>query len=88
MPAGLSVVKLTSESENEMKPTRLLIEITLKENLDERWAVWFEGLTLTTLENGGTLLCGQVSDQAALHGFLEHIRDLNLKLSAVRVEEI
>ncbi len=70
-----------------MNPTRLLIEITLKETLDEHWTAWFEGLTLTALEGGATLLSGEVSDQAVLHGFLERIRDLNLKLSAVRVEE-
>jgi|GEM_PF-1097540 hypothetical protein len=50
-----------------------------------RWADWFAGLTLTLLESGDTLLAGQVADQAALHGILNRIRDLNLTLLTVNV---
>lgn len=70
-----------------MKTTRLNVKITLAESLDERWAAWFEGLALSTTADGGTLLRGEVSDQAELHGTLERIRDLNLKLISVIVEE-
>jgi hypothetical protein len=58
-------------------------EIKLKGHLDQRWSEWFAGLKLTHLEGDETLLSGQLLDQAALHGLLERIRDLNLTLISV-----
>ena len=58
-------------------------EIRLKGHLDNRWAAWFEGLTITREDNGETLLRGLVVDQAALHGLLRKVRDLGLPLVAV-----
>ena len=48
--------------------------------LDDHWSAWFEGLTLTPLENGDTLIAGLIQDQAALYGILVKIRDLGLHL--------
>ena len=62
-------------------------EIRLKGHLENRWANWFEGLTITALDNGETLLTGSVVDQAALHSVLRKVRDLGLPLlSVIRVE--
>lgn len=58
-------------------------EIKIKGYLDTRWSDWFAGLTLTYLDGDETLLSGQLADQAALHGLLERIRDLNLTLISV-----
>ena len=60
-----------------------LYEIRLQGQLEDRWAGWFEGLTLTREDNGDTLLTGPVVDQAALHGLLRKVRDLALPLIAV-----
>ena len=59
------------------------VEIKLKGRLDAHWSNWFVGLTLTHLEDNVTLLAGSLPDQAALHGTLERIRDLNLTLLSV-----
>ena len=60
--------------------------IKLKGCLDPKWSDWFERLALST-EGGVTVLKGPVADQAALHGLLIRIRDLNLTLLSVeRIE--
>ncbi len=61
--------------------------IRLKGHLAAHWAEWFDGMTITHLDNGETIVEGWVIDQAALHGMLNQIRDLGLPLLAVdRVE--
>jgi hypothetical protein len=60
-----------------------LYEIRLKGHLDDRWADWFEGLTITREDNGETRLTGPVVDQAALHGLLKKVRDSGMSLVSV-----
>ena len=48
--------------------------------LGDRWSTWFEGLTIRREPNDHMVLCGELPDQAALHGILAKIRDLNLVL--------
>ena len=64
-----------------------IYEIRIRGRLDEDWVEWFDDMTLTHTVEGHTLLTGPVPDQAALHGLLNKIRNLNLELiSATQVE--
>ncbi len=58
-------------------------EVKIRGQLGQYWSEWFAGLKLTYLEEDVCLLSGSLPDQAALHGLLERIRDLNLKLVSV-----
>jgi hypothetical protein len=58
-------------------------EVKIGGHLDPHWSEWFAGLKLTHLEGNVTLLSGVLPDQAALHGLLERIRDLNISLISV-----
>lgn len=62
-------------------------QIRVQGHLAQRWASWFDGLTLTHDEDGTTLLEGQVADQAALHGLLTRVRDTGLPLLSVTRQE-
>ena len=59
-------------------------EIRVQGRLDDRWVDWLEGLALTRENDGSTTLTGPLADQAALHGVLNTIRDLNLPIVSVR----
>jgi hypothetical protein len=60
-------------------------QIKVQGKLDERWADWFNGMTLVS-ESGITTLSGVV-DQAKLRGILSRIWDLNLTvISVIQIE--
>lgn len=60
-----------------------LYEIIIKEQIGDKWLAWFDEYSVTCTESGETLLTGSIPDQAALHGLLAKIRDLNLTLISV-----
>jgi hypothetical protein len=61
----------------------VLYEIRVKGHLDRSWSDWLEGLEVTLLDNGETLLAGAIVDQAALLGILNKLNRLNLAILAV-----
>ena len=64
-----------------------LYEIRIKGHLDDRWADRFGDVVITLEDDGNTLLICPGSDQAALHGLLKKVRDLNLPLLSLnRIE--
>ena len=63
-------------------------EIRIRGHLSSRWAAWFDGMTLTAMSDGTTVLEGPVVDQAALHGVLHKVRDTGLPLLSVNQVDI
>jgi hypothetical protein len=58
-------------------------QILIQGSLSPDWADWFEGMEIRQEAEGLTVLEGQIVDQAALHGILARLRDLNLCLISV-----
>lgn len=58
-------------------------EIRVEGHLPGGWSNWFEGLDIRCDPDGESTLSGPLADQAALHGVLAKIRDLNLNLVSV-----
>ena len=80
----------TSVSDSESKEIcsgssahKLCYEIRFKGHLDDHWAVWFHGCSLTSEEDGTTTMVAAVIDQADLFGLLNKVRDLSLSLISV-----
>jgi hypothetical protein len=75
---------MTNQTDDHLDPNpRLVYQIRIKGQLDPQWAAWFEGMTITSTDEGETVLLGPVIDQAALYGLLRKIRDLGLPLISV-----
>lgn len=58
-------------------------EIRVDRVLDDLWSEWFEGLRIES-EADSTIISGTLSDQSALHGVLDKLRDLDLSIISVR----
>jgi hypothetical protein len=58
------------------------IRIEIQGVLEEQWKEWFEDLVFS-YEKSNTILSGPCEDQAAFHGILNRIRDLNLVLVSI-----
>ena len=63
------------------------IEIRVEGHLDQTWADWLDGFTLSHTEKGETILTGKVKDQAALYGLIAKLRDLGVRLISVKSGE-
>ena len=74
----------TTVSPTQRHDESTLHEVRVHGHLDDRWTQWAEGLTFTHESDGTTTLTGPIADQAALHGLLNRIRDLNVPVVSVR----
>jgi hypothetical protein len=61
-------------------------KITIQGHLDKNWKNSFEGMRIS-YEGDNTILTGKLKDEAHMHGVLNIIRDLNLKLISVNPAE-
>lgn len=80
-------MKNIQQSPSVDSPTTYQIKVMGK--LDESWSDWLEGMAVA-FDRGSdgsevTILTGKIVDQAALHGVLSRIRDLNLMLLSVQL---
>ncbi len=76
------------------KPKRIRLDqpavyrIEVQGQLDQHWSAHFDGMEISIDRDADglwvTSLYGRVSDQASLHGMLNHIRDLGLPLLMVQ----
>lgn len=76
------MVVFVMERDGDVKTA--VYEIRLKGHIGQRYANWFDGMALTLAENGETVICGELVDQAALYGLLRKVRDLGLPLLSVK----
>jgi len=64
-------------------------QITIQGRLEERWSRWFDDMDIKAISQTSgptvTILSGIVTDQAALHGLLNRIRDLGIPLLSVQI---
>ena len=65
----------------------IVYQIKVKGQLDRRWADWFDGMTVTSAQDGNTLLTGPAQDQAALLGLIRKVRDVGVPLISVQPVE-
>ena len=63
-------------------------EIRVEGHLGARWAAWFDGLSITSEDDGTTVLRGPVIDQAALHGLVQKLRDVGMPLISLTPVEV
>jgi hypothetical protein len=58
-------------------------EIHVEGRVDQHWSEWFDGMVITSGPDGGTTIAGEVTDQSALHGLLDRVRDFGLTVVSV-----
>jgi hypothetical protein len=72
----------SSKQRRTREGTGTVYRIVVRDELSERFAVAFEGMEIET-RGGQTILTGEIIDQPHLHGILNRIGALGLKLMSV-----
>ena len=62
--------------------TSTVYRIVVRGELSQRYAVAFEGMEME-VKNGRTILTGEIKDEPHLHGILDRIGALGLRLLSV-----
>ncbi|MCP5100958.1 MAG: hypothetical protein GY943_35865, partial [Chloroflexi bacterium] len=57
-----------------------IYEICIQGHFDPRWEEWFVGMEVETAVSNQTILRGSITDQSALYGHIEKLRDLGITL--------
>jgi hypothetical protein len=78
-PADPTIEPSTGPSVADQAPVPRY-EIRVRGHLGSRWSAWLDGLSLTNVDDGTTVILGPVVDQAALHGLLGKLRDIGIPL--------
>ena len=65
-------------------PAGPLWEIMVRGHLAGDWRDWLDGLEITSLAGGNTVLRGAIVDQAALMGILNKLNRLNVTVLSLR----
>jgi hypothetical protein len=68
---------------NSKDVNQSLYLIRIKEKISPQVLNWFERAMVVTTNQNETILACTIIDQAALHGVLSKIRDLNLTLISI-----
>ncbi len=66
---------------------KAIYEILVMGTLGERWAEWFQGMTIRQDQQNGahvTQICGLVADQSSLLGMLQTLINLGLPILLVK----
>ena len=67
---------------------QFLYMIRIREKISPQILDWFEETMMVTTDQGETIMTCSFIDQAALHGMLSKIRDLNLTLISLSKVEL
>ena len=62
-----------------------IYQIRVKDHIDDGWAEWFAPLLIANQPNGEATFTGSVRDQAELHGLIDKVFNLNLRLLSVNI---
>ncbi len=81
---GKEASALETETPGLVSEGKLAYEIRLENHLEQRWANWFDGWTITNVDEDEVILTCSSTDHAGLHGVLDRILDLRLTLISVK----
>jgi hypothetical protein len=83
----LSLNNILTFGKINMEQFPRIYTIRIQGMLHDRWKHWFDGMTITNLDVGETVIEGLIQDQSALVGVINQIHSLNLQLISINCKE-